>query len=169
MEYIYWHVHSTMPLGQIAVISIIIAFVFGMLLWYGVKNMPEIIDRTRSRELPEGWFTNLANLITKNSQRKEILPKSSEFYVWKHNDFELEAYFDWQDFYDDIDAFDLPIPMSATITILKKDMLYKREIMIAILDRSNHHMSNGYDYEGEYKERMAKKIELRVREHEVGL
>ena len=167
MEYIYGHVHTTMPFGQIAAVIALIAAMSIILLWYELKNTPESIERPYSRELPEGWFSNLADMIVRNAQKKEISPKSYEFYVWNHNGFELEAYFEWQDFYDGIDAFDLPIPMSATITIARKGMLYKKEMMIAILDRSSYHMSGEYDYEKEYKERIAKKLELRVRGHEV--
>ena len=167
MEYVYGYVHQTMYSEQIVAISILTTVVIGVLLWYKLKNMPETIERPYSRELPEGWFSNLADMIVRNAQKKEILPKSYEFYVWNHNGFELEAYFDWQDFYDGIEAFDLPIPMSATITIARKGMLYKKEMMIAILDRNDYRMI-GYDnYEEEYKERTAKKLELRVRGHEV--
>ena len=167
MEYIYGHVHTTMPFGQIAAVIALIAAMSIILLWYELKNTPESIERPYSRELPEGWFSNLADMIVRNAQKKEISPKSYEFYVWNHNGFELEAFFDWQDFYDGIEAFDLPIPMSATITIFKKGILYRKEMLIAILNRNDYRMI-GYDnYEEEYKERTAKRIEVRVREREV--
>ncbi len=168
MEYEYVYAHQTMYSEQIAAISILTTVVIGMLLWYRVKNMPEIMDRDYSRELPGGWFRNLASIIVKNSQKKEIL-STYESYVWNCNGFELEANFEWQDFYDGIDAFDLPIPMSATITIVKKGMLYKKECMIAILDRNNYRVIgyDNYNYEEEYKERIAKRPELRVRGREV--
>ena len=153
---------------EMIIIGIIIGIIFLTWMIYMLKTTPQIIERPYSRELPERWFKNLANIIVKNSQKKEIVSKSYELYIWKHNGFELRAYFDWQDFYDGAEVFDFPIPLSAEIHIYKLSFfkIFKKEIFFAGVDRNDYYQSEQYYYD-RYIERQNAPLEIRVREKDI--
>lgn len=147
---------------EIMIIGIIIGIFFLIWMMYMLKTTPQIIERPYEKEFPNNWFGNLAKLIIKNSQKKEKHKKSYEFYSWKNNGYEMTLYISWQDFYDELDAFDLPILMSVTICIYKSIHHIKKEVFCAYSDKNNYALSNEY-YINEYNIRKNTPITIRIK------
>lgn len=152
--------HFESQLIYIVIFSIIVGLVFILYLILDSKREVETIYREYSRDLPEGWFANLTHLIEQKAQKREIVDHSYEIYDWKHNGFLLHLYISWQDFYDGLEVFDVPILMSASITIYKTGLL-KKEVFNANLDRNNY-VNREKDYMAQYTQRKNMGIIIKV-------
>ena len=152
---------------EIFIVGAIIGAIVVIGMLYNIKHIIPDVEREHSRELPEGWFGNLAKLIMKNAQKIEIDKKSYEYYVWKHNGYEAMLYLSWQDFYDGLDAFDLPILMSAEIEIYKPTV-YKKEIFYAFVDKNDYIVSKkNYLYNYNIRKNMPITIRIKGKDVEV--
>ena len=149
---------------------IITGIVVTLFVYFMTKPSPGNIARPRSRELPEGWYGRLANLIMIHAQKKDGIDNVSEFFTWKHNGYKLELCLSWQDFYDDIniDTFDLPVLLSASIILSRRGLINTKIFMMAYLDRSNPTFSSE-NYIERYNERKNNAVDLMVRGKRVAL
>jgi hypothetical protein len=154
---------------EIFIVGAIIGVIFVIGMLYNIKHIIPDVEREHSRELPEGWFGNLAKLIMKNAQKVEIDKKSYEYYVWKHNGYEAVLYVSWQDFYDGLEVYDMPILMSAEIEIYKLSFFYKKEIFCAFVDKNDYLLAhkNYFDYSYNYDIRKNMPITIRIKGKDV--
>lgn len=155
---------------EILTLAIITGIVVTVFVYFMTKPSLGNIARPRSREFPEGWYGRLANLIMIHAQKKDGIDNVSEFFTWKHNGYKLELCLSWQDFNDDInlDTFDLPVLLSATIILSRRHIINKKQFMIADLDHSNPTFSRE-KYIEKYNERKNNEVNLMVRGKRVTL
>ena len=121
----------------------------------------DLLKRPLSHEFNSTWVGNLSNLIMKNSQKKDKKNVYDyEYYIWKNNGFVLTLYLAWQDFYDGLDALDLPILMSFDLTIYK-DGIIKKEVFQVYCDRDSNTFDDKY-YFSNYDKRMSEQPIIRI-------
>lgn len=125
----------------------------------------DLLERPLSREFNSSWISSLSNLIMKNCQTKE---KNGvyEYYIWKNNGFVLTLYLSWQDFYDGLDASDLPVLMSFDLTIYK-DGIIKREVFQVYSDKNGKNFDDKY-YFTNYDKRMSEQPMIRIGGKDIG-
>lgn len=123
------------------------------------KYNEDLLKRPLSHEFNSAWVANLSNLVMKNSQIKDK-KGVYEHYIWKNNGFVLTLYLSWQDFYDGLDALDLPILMSFDLTIYK-DGIIKKEVFQVYSDKDGKTFDDKY-YFSNYDKRMSEQPIIRI-------
>lgn len=121
-----------------------------------IKSINEPSLRLHSREFPDGWFKNLANLVISDAQIRKKYKNVYEIYKWKHNNYEILLYIYWRDSYEYMNDFiDLPVLMSSVIKIYNtQEHFYKKRVFKAYVDKS---IVGSYENEKYYNEYNIKK------------